>query len=449
MFKKIGNWIINKIQKSFVENFELLKSKVKYLQYIFIYRMCLDFIYIFFVSRVFNVTGFDFNFNIFHYSLSWLLLIVFLPLILKICYKNNLSNIVFNILIFLSFMPLITMIGYYEFPISFIVQIIIYWYLLLKLFVWIPDFKIKRLSNVHIDRVLLYSIVVILSAVVIFISWYYTGFRLTFDLFDVYNIRAEATEYSIPTILDYLFSATKIINPILLIYFLSKKKYFITFSIFLIQMLSFSINGIKMVLVGTILAIIIYYFYKDSYLEQLPLYLSGLGIVGVVEFLMTNNFSILTLIFRRVLFLPNLINSFYFDFFKSNRPDYFFQGPLRYLGFESIYPKVSNMIGSIYFVKPDMSATNGLFSDAYTNLGLWGIFIMPLLIVVLLKFIDACSRGLDKKIFLPIAVTLSFILMSSFFITILFTHGILLACLVLYLLPRDNETTVPSKLRVK
>ena len=97
------------------------------------------------------------------------------------------------------------------------------------------------------------------------------------------------------------------------------------------------------------------------------------------------------------------------------------------------------MLGNIYFQRPEMAVNNGLIGDAFANLGWIGIIVMPLLIVITLKILDACSEGLDIKIFIMSAVTITFIFISSFYFTILMTHGLIAVCFILYLLPRDYE----------
>ena len=104
------------------------------------------------------------------------------------------------------------------------------------------------------------------------------------------------------------------------------------------------------------------------------------------------------------------------------------------------------MIGEVYYNNPNTAANNGFISDAYLNLGWIGIIIMPFIIIWSLKFLDACSDGLDIKIFILSAITMSFIFISSSFFIILLTHGFIAVCIVLYLLPRDKNLVYNSRL---
>src|SRR5699024_5500416 len=125
-----------------------------------------------------------------------------------------------------------------------------------------------------------------------------------------------------------------------------------------------------------------------------------------------------------------LLNYFYFDFFSINEFDYFRQSLLGNLGIKSPYStRIARIIGSNYY---GGGANNGLFSDAYYNLGTWGIIIMPLLIILALRLLDACTEGLSNKISIATVIILSINFISSSFFTVMISHGFLAVCFTLY-----------------
>lgn len=144
------------------------------------------------------------------------------------------------------------------------------------------------------------------------------------------------------------------------------------------------------------------------------------------------------------MFLPNLLNEYYFDFFSGNVPDYFRQSFLRNFGFESEYEKIPNMIGYSYFNRPDMVANNGLISDAITNMGIIGIVISPLFIVTFLWLYDNATHNLDRKIYIMSSIYIAYTLIGSFMLPALLTHGFIAMVIILFLLPRD-KTAVSMK----
>ncbi|MEH7469748.1 hypothetical protein V7195_24820, partial [Priestia megaterium] len=315
------------------------------------------------------------------------------------------------------------------------------WFLMFFFYKFFPLVTVKRISNDKLTSLVLNVIISIFFLTVIYISWRYTGFRVTFNLFNVYDLRSEALAFQLPAVIDYIYSASRAINPVLLIYFLVMKKYHSAAFVFVIQIFSFSINGSKTVMFTTIIAILIYIFYKSKYKKAFVWFLAILCSISILENVVYKGIFILAFLIRRVLFLPNLLNSYYFDFFEANPPDYLSQSFLRHFGLESNYISIDNMIGMIYFNQPDMGANNGLISDAMANFGELGVLLYPLLIVITLRFMDLSTKGLDQRVFVISAVTISFIFISSFYFTILFTHGLFALVIVLFLLPRKQKVS--------
>lgn len=415
-----------------------LKSKWRIFFGITSLRVSLDFIYYEYISTIFRYEGFASEFNVYRYMLSWIILLIFIPIF--ICLYNNVSfsSVILIFIGCLSIVPYTTMIAYYPFSLSYIVQNTLYWLILFWLYGKIPTLKVGKIKNDKFVNLIIAIIITIFLLTIIYISWRYTGFRVTFDIFNVYDLRSEARSFNLPNIITYIYSASKAVNPVLIVYFLYRKKNKIALIIFLAQILSFSINGAKTVLFSTFLALLLFWFYSNRYLYRIPWILTFFCILSSMEVIFNKTFMLVNFIIRRIFFLPNLLSFCYFDFFSVNRPDYFKQSFLRHFGIQSDYINIPNLIGEMYFNRPSMAANNGFISDAYANLGWLGLIIMPIIIVLALRLLDICSKGLNIKIFIISAITLSFIFISSFFFTMLFTHGFIAVCLILYLLPRED-----------
>lgn len=155
----------------------------------------------------------------------------------------------------------------------------------------------------------------------------------------------------------------------------------------------------------------------------------------------TRNYLPISIIVRRVFYLPVRISKDYFAFFSTNTPDYFKQSFLRYFGFKSEYSlSISNMMGDLLFHSAGTSANNGLISDAMANLGYSGIIVFPLLIAVVLKLLDRSSKDLDSRIYATVALYIALTLTNSFLFTILMTHGLIVTILILGMMKRNDET---------
>jgi len=411
---------------------------------IILFRVTLDYVYSTHISSIYGYDGFRSDFDLRRIVLSWGILILFIPMIIDLHKRLRFSNFIIIILAYFSFIPFTTMVAYYPFRISYICINTLYWAVMLGFNRYIPMITIPRLKHDKLADGVLYGFVLLFCATIIYISWRYTRFRITFDLLNVYDLRSEIKNVNLPATIDYIYAASKALNPVLLVYFLSRKKYKAASAIFIIQILSFSINGLKTVLFSTAIAVVFYLFYNDKYISKIPWFLFILTALSSLEIYVKDTFLLVAFIIRRVFFVPNLLGYNYFDFFSKNSPDYFRQSFLRHLGFSSPYPSINRMIGDIYYNKPNMAANNGLISDAYANLGTLGIFVMPLMLILFLKFLDACAEGIDKRIYVISSVTMAFILISSFLFPALLTHGFLVVCFIMYLLRRESRSSVQN-----
>lgn len=408
------------------------------------YRILLDIIYANIIVPIFGYSGYINKQSLTLYTISWAILLLFIPIIIK---NNNdqsePSCLIILILALIAFVPFTTMIGYGSFSMYYTICNTIYWMLLFlfhRLFLNVTIIRLKA-PNKAFGSLIIIAIGIIFSAVSLFISWKYTGFRFTFDLLNVYELRSETISFNLPLIIEYIFSASKAINPLLLVYAFNRKKYVISGLILLVQLLSFGVNGMKSVFFITLLVILVFMFYKDKYFYKIPWMCSGLCLIGFLEFIIYKSFVIVNLLIRRMMFLTNLLNAYYFDFFTNNTPDYFRQSILRYIGFQSPYPEIRHMIGNIYFSRSEMGANSGLISDAIANFGIIGLLIMPIIIAIALRIFDNCVKGLNKRFYVALCVLVAYYFISSFFFTILLTHGFLALCIVFYILPRDSKTT--------
>ncbi|MGE5483899.1 MAG: hypothetical protein ACM3X4_02640 [Ignavibacteriales bacterium] len=257
------------------------------------------------------------------------------------------------------------------------------------------------------------------------------------NIWNVYELREEFGDFEMPTILSYLFAAAKAMIPVLIVYCLSIGQRSAAILLGLLQILNFSIDGSKSVLLTLILAFVGYATYRKSRMAWLPWVLSGINILSIVENIALESYYILGLLVRRALFVPAVLNYYYYDFFTSNNSDYFRQGFLRIFGAVSQYQdKIPNIIGTVYYNAPLMGANNGLFSDAYANLGSAGVIVMPFLIVLACRLLEACANGISQRVTFMACITSALNFISSYYFTVLLTHGFLSVCILLYFLPR-------------
>ena len=204
--------------------------------------------------------------------------------------------------------------------------------------------------------------------------------------------------------------------------------------------MNFGIGGNKSIIFLLILSIIGYRFYTNKVRNLYVWGMGGIGLLALIEqFLLDTRFLGANIIYR-FFYIPSFLDRCFFDFFQFNEFDFFRQGILRRFGLESPYEQgIDFIIADIYFGIDGSRANNGLFSDAYMNMGILGCILMPFFLVFVLRLFDACARGIIMRLlFVPIIVF--FLDLRSGTLTIaLLTGGLLFLMLMLYFFPRFQE----------
>lgn len=357
--------------------------------------------------------------------------------------KVRVSTVAIWILFLLSFAPFSVYICYNVIDKWFLIGNSIYWIMLLLLHAimcsnsCVVPFKITT-SNL----VTSYRIIGIIGGVciltVLFISAKYTGFRLNFNLGEVYSLRFEAREFPIPTLLKYIFGWSRNVIPILFCLAFSNNHYKTAIGLGFIQILSFGIDGMKMTLFLIALDFIIILFSKiynnSHYYGVMLLGISTVSLAAVVELIIDKSNWILFLITYRMSFLPVKISAYFVDFFTNNEPDFFRSSILRRFGLSSPYSEygINQMISGIYEGNYEINANNGLISDAVANWGMPGIVIMPIVIMLLLLLFDVCSRYIEPAIKVVLGLHIAITLENTFLLVGLLSNGIIILLLLAF-----------------
>jgi hypothetical protein len=235
---------------------------------------------------------------------------------------------------------------------------------------------------------------------------------------DVYKTRA-ATKGLSNVYFGYTYSLyTKIIIPLIIIFSLELKNRLMTFAGIVYLILFYLFGAHKTVYLGILVVLA---FYRFNYLKSANwiLFLSILLMMVCFILAMVGYDYPWILTFRRVHFLPTLLDISYLDFFHENFM-YWSESILSGL-FEYPYDQRHEyIIGKTYFNRPEMAANNGLISDGFMNLGTLGVLIHSVLIGGYFMVLN--SLKISPRYFgLYFLVIFSFI--SSSIFTVFLTHG--------------------------
>ncbi len=429
-------------------------AKLYYFLIICVSRVFLDIGYFNVISKQYGYYGFhDYRSSTLIIT-SWIILLISFVVVRKILlsHEDRNSALIVSVLFYVSFVPFTTCVAAGIFSSEYIVSNCIYWLILVlaeKLSLSIPVKAFPRIKAGHYtfnDRIS-WAIGLFSLLLVVFISGRYTNFRLNFDLYSVYDLRIEARSYHFPTIVSYMFAWTKAITPVLFAYSVLKRKRGMAILFFAAQMLSFGVDGLKSTFFMPFLVLFIIYFCKQFNSQQIKLII-GISIllivlIAAIEYYLLDSFVILELIIRRLMFVPNYLSHCYYDFFSINVPDYFRSSFLRYFGFASPYRMnsegITYIIGFQYFGRTSMNANNGLIADAVTNFGKPGIFIMPIILIYVLRLFDRSTVGLDKRLSAATALYLSNTIINTFLMPVLITHGMLILMIILSMMGQSTS----------
>lgn len=418
------------------QTLEIYRSKTSLL--LIVYRVLLEIIYLVVITTVYEYGGFLRDYNFFNHIISILIFLLSFPVINKFIENKTPSKILVFVWLLIGFIPGTILFAYQPTSLQYILYFTLYWFFLSILALLFPEIKLK-INNSNIKEYLFYSFLVLMVFTVLYISWKYTGFRINFSLLNVYDLRTDSTTFKIGSFFRYILSFSRTTIPIYFVYFLHRKKYLFATVLFAVQWLSFSIDGSKTVVFALILCLLVYFLYFDKFLKNILIYFNIFNVLAFLEYVLLKTFFLTGFVIRRVYFVPQLLNYYFFDFFSKNEFDFFRQGIMGRLGFESPYNQsIPHIIGAEY--AGVRAANNGLFSDAFANMGFAGMIILPIMIVIALKLLDIVTQDIDIRIVFPSLIMICVLFISSSFFTIMMTHGFIAYLVVFYLMPRDKQS---------
>ena len=416
-----------------------------------LYRFLLDNIYIKMISPSWSYAGFTYTHpSTSAYIASWIVVFVASFFCYKLSTIRKLSSVIMQGLIYISFFPGITFYVYKEQ--SFATIYYLYWLFLLIFFFAFNRREAKPIQF-NIDEKILSYLAVFFFVFCFYIWARYARFHIQIDVLDIYGLRESASGFGMSRFGQYMYASVQVCIPFLAVWALEKRKYFIFVISCFAQLFAFFSQGSKTTFFALIVAVLVYLFIGrkgikyDTDKRNIPIILKGMifALIGSsMEFLFLKTSYLVDYLCRRILFLPNLLNCYYYDFFSNHEFDYLRSSVLRLFGLNSPYSdvKIPYIIGTQYFNSASMYANNGLFSDAYMNFGIAGILILPILIVLLLKLFDKCMGNATISLQIGATIYVVVCIMGSSFFTNLFSHGFLLLALLFCFLKKDEATIV-------
>lgn len=409
------------------------------------YKIILEYLFVSFIDPLWLGQGYGrykgYNFEFENYILNSLILLPSILYVQRISKALNFSKLVILLLYFISFLPFSSLSGLQVFPLEYVFYGYLYWFFLFLfslLWGWVfqgIQFQLKLPFSSVFE--LVGFLIIGLTSV-----WLgmYSGFRVDLNIFNAYDYRDIARAYEYPAILTYLLGLSRYLIPTFIVMFAVKKKYMAVLLALGFAAFNYSFDGGKTLFLLVVLSLIVGFSFKVRYFSVVPLLFVFVAMLGVVDFIAFDGvFTVLVL--RRLLFVPNLINSYFYDSMMFLEPNYFSQLG-RFFGYETSNIDINYYIGSYYFGSYNMSANSGLIADALWQMGYLGIIFNPLIICLLLQLLNTLTKGVALNYMLIPALITGYYLNNSGIMPALFSHGIVAFGFLLLILRKGKYREV-------
>lgn len=412
------------------------------------YRILMDFGYRALVAESFDYQGFRSESTPQAALVSWLFLLSLVPLLLRVIRTETLSGQVTTLLAMTSLVPTTTLIAHdLRYTGWYLLLLYVYWLVFLVACVIVPAIRpfhrlFHRSFRSEIPHVLVF---VVSASTILYLSWQHTGFRLHFGLFDVYELRAEAREYQVATIIGYVATISDNVLPVLLAFYLRRQWLVLSAMVMVVILFNFGISATKQVMFLLMFALASVAVRERTRLGQkvLPV-LASFIMIGILERLLFDTNVVGGLLMHRVLFLPAYLHGIYYEFFQANDLLYLTQSALRFF-FESSYREnVQFLLGEYFIDDFTARANNGLFSDGYMNFGAASVLFYPVLCVAVLKLLEGAASGLSKSVQFVVILVAAFVIQGVPLPTAMLNSGLGFLIILLPTLPRPGNGAAPA-----
>lgn len=401
---------------------------------IILFRGLLDFSYINYVSELFSYDGFFYEFDGWQYVVSWMLFLISLTIVSDRILK--VSHYFFATAMLSVIAPLTSLCGLdSERPLLPVVVSItaLLWVCFLSRLAVI---NFNGLPPVRHGRQL--AVLLATCFVLFLVLWFYTsGAKPNLDIREVYDFRQANADVAAQGLFAYTNNWTYQIFSVYLMCMALYARRFLVFLLLLgIQIYFFAFAAHKSILFlpFLVLSVWFYFRYSDSLL-MLPLLFIGILLISIIANVFWGDVWLISMVARRVFFVPADLTFSYFDFFSQHAHSYwsnsilsaFFTYPYGDVGIPYV---IGDFLG-----KPEMGANNGFVSSGYAHAGVFGVFVYATILGILLGLLNGISSGF-MPVWLAVAISivpLRSLLISSDLFTVMLTHGFAVAMCLMYL----------------
>lgn len=319
----------------------------------------------------------------------------------------------------------------------------------------IPYLEIPTVSFASVSHKSILIVVFGMIVASISVQAWFGGLRyFNLDIERVYEFRRVAA-YELPAIFGYVYSnVSSVLVPVSLLLSIRFRNVPLIIFTVVCSIILFGMTHHKSVLFGPFVLLLLNGFYSKS---PKPFIIGvafiSIPIIGLVEIYINMSATsglepayLTSLIIRRVLLVPALLDSFFVEYFSVNAQYYWSSSRIGdWLSSNPHGLPAQFIIGQEYFGDDDTSANSGIIGSGFANAGLIGVAIYSILSGLFLAVLNSYGRRLGHAFVTAASLaTMYNIITTSDLVTAMLTHGVLLLLVLLALFPA-TETRVAHR----
>lgn len=243
---------------------------------------------------------------------------------------------------------------------------------------------------------------------------------------------------SLPAMLRYMVLwQANVVNPLLLVLSLERRRPVWAVVSIVGQLVVYGHSGFKTVLFAPLVAVVVWWMLGRGLRARSAsaTLVGGSLAASILAFGVFRDLLVPTFLFRRLTAVPGLLLGYYYEYFSTHPTLGLSQSILKGLTHSPYATPAPFVIGAQYFSNPDVSANAGFLADGFANFGVPGMFFAAALVGLAVQLLRNVGRGVPERVSVAVALMPGFALVNSAALTVLLTHGLGLAIVVLYLYP--------------
>lgn len=417
------------------------RAKIVFLYLIYYGILC--YLYTDYLSDEWSYAGFDLYIDPLNIVLSTGALILF---VFMVPIHRDVRSILLNIFLSTYLAPMLALSAFGGHPQSSLLVAVTCSFVMFR----VSSFQIPSVELAKISPGVFLGIIIFLSVFLLLLFYFFSGFdHFNLDFREVYNFREDAEE-SLPPLFAYLASTfSKLLIPLGVVSALIYRLPLVALGFAAISILLFGFTSHKSMVFYPLIAAGIYYALNRSidYSKILILLVIALAIcvVDISWWRESGPDSIWgwysSLLLRRSMFVPPLLDFYYIEFFSNHVPIYWADSRLTFGLFQSPYGLTAPyLIGNVYF-GDDTGANTGFIGSGFAQAGWFGALLYSVGAGLTLALLNAHGRRQGVAFVSAVtAIQVTTMFSATDFVTLFLTHGMLLAFLMLGLIDRPRPT---------